>query len=84
MTPLKRMKNAFEKTLEGAAEFASAMCDFVSEAINAFSLNEEEYLAYIQALQSAPELVRRAKYSKKARVRKKNHNRIMREYGRRM
>lgn len=84
MTPLQRMKNAFNKTLEGAAEFVSAMCDFIAEASNDFSLNSWEYLAYAQAAQSAPGLVHRAIYSKKARVRKKCHNRIMREYGRRM
>ena len=37
--------------------------------------------AYRQARQEHPEWVHRAQYSKRKRIRKKYHDRIMREYG---
>lgn len=87
MTELERVTDAVAKLAEACNEATKAVGDWVCSVIKAFceSLDFESIMqasAYIQAQKEHPEWVHRATYSKKKRIRKKYHDRIMRQYGR--
>lgn len=91
MQSIERLGEAFNKAAAALAEFAAALAECIScsaeclgEAFAQFVAGADiaPIAAYTAASQEHPEWVHRATYSKKKRIRKKYHNRIMRMYGR--
>lgn len=80
---LERIGEAFGQLVTAVGNFTAAWY----ESIRAFaqfltSLNVPEIVAYTEAEKEHSEWVHRAMYSKKKRIRKKYHGRIMRQYWR--
>ena len=63
------------------AEFAAAMVDACTSVVSGYAEMFACLNAYARAEKVKPQWVHFAKYHKKKRIRKKYHNRIMREFG---
>lgn len=87
MTEWEQVTDSFAKLAEACNEATKAVADWVDSVMKYFceTLNFKSLIeasAYIQAQKEHPEWVHRATYSKKKRIRKKYHDRIMRQYWR--
>lgn len=87
MTEWEQVTDLFAKMAETFSEAAKAVADWESSVMKTFCeiLDVESIIqasAYIQAQKEHPEWVHKANYSKKKRIRKKYHDRIMRQYWR--
>lgn len=88
MLEIERLHEAIARLADAASEFAIALGQAAVEMLspvlndNTFGKIMEHYAAYTAAANERPEWVHRATYSKKKRIRKKYHDRIMRQYGR--
>ena len=72
-----------ERLSKALAGLGKAICETVSALGELLSLFDTEMLAaYAAASKQHPDWVRRANHSKKRRVQKKYHDKIMREYRR--
>jgi len=85
MTEWERVTDSFAKLAEACNEATKAVVDWACSAVKTFceTLDFESILeasAYIQAQKEHPEWVHKAIHSKKKRIRKKYHDRIMRKY----
>ena len=87
MTEWERVTDSFSKLAEACNEATKAVADWACSVIKTFceTLDFEFIIkasAYIQAQKEHPEWVHKATYCKKKRIRKKYHDRIMRQYWR--
>lgn len=85
MMEWERVTEAMQNFVNACGEFASAFVDWVTAAVKTFveTLDIETIVkaaAYTKAAKEHPEWVHKAIYSKKKRIRKKYHDRIMRQY----
>jgi len=74
---MKNQTEAYSTLAEFAAECGRIFGNLVSMITDYLSCN----MQYVKADAEHPEWVHRAIYSKKKRIRKKYHDRIMRTYG---
>lgn len=85
------IQEAIDKCTDAFADFGNAilkladgMGDLMADLVEILSKNTSHYLGYVAAYRMAadehPEWVRRARCSKKKHIRKKYHDRIMRQY----
>lgn len=87
MNEWERVREAYAKLAYACAEASAAIVAWASAAVKTLceTLDLESIVkmaAYATVNKEHPEWVHRALYSKKKRIRKKYHDRIMREYGR--
>lgn len=87
MADWERVTKAFNKLAEACSETLNALSDWVSSAVKTLCDGVDftpiiKATAYTLAQKEHPEWVHKATHSKKKRIRKKYHDRIMREYGR--
>lgn len=85
MTEWERLQASFAKLAEACNEATKAVADWVCSVVKSFSesLDFESIIqasAYIKAKKEHPEWVHKAIHSKKKRIRKKYHDRIMRQW----
>lgn len=83
MNEFEQVQATFEKITTAYCEFTSAFVDWACNAIKVFmeTLDFESIVkvaAYTKAAEAHREWVHRATYSKKKRIRKKYHDKIMR------
>lgn len=85
MQELERLHKASVQLGSAFGEFFSAVADYLGKTLKNISPTLKEIgsvgAAYNTARAEHPEWVHRANYSKKRRIQKKYHDRIMREYG---
>lgn len=77
----ERAGAAITKMAEAIGEFAAAMDDACASVFSGVAKMLACQNAYARAEKVNPKWVHFAKYHKKKRIRKKYHNRIMREFG---
>lgn len=77
----ERAGAAIAKMAEAIGEFAAAMADACASVFSGAAEMFACLNAYARAEKVNPKWVHFAKYHKKKRIRKKYHNRIMREFG---
>lgn len=83
MQSIERLNEALRETAEAAMKVAQAFVDCFCEIAADFLRETIVVLtAYNVAAKERSEWVHMATYSKKKRIRKKYHDRIMRNYGR--
>ena len=87
MTEWERLRESIENLSDALARCGEALVNWASAAVKkiAETLNVDsifEAAAYTKAKKEHPEWVHKAIYSKKKRIRKKYHDRIMRQYWR--
>jgi hypothetical protein len=84
MLEIERLGEAFANLATAAGEVALALGETAVALISALPVDEiaEQLAAYQEAGNEHPEWVHMANYSKKKRIRKKYHDRIMRQYRR--
>lgn len=87
MTEWEQVTDLFAKLAEACNETTKAVVDWVCSVAKTLceTLDFEsiiQALAYIQAQKEHPEWVHKAIHCKKKRIRKKYHDRIMRQYWR--
>lgn len=87
MTEFESVTESLENALDAIARLGEALVNWVSAAVKtmAEALGADSIVmaaAYAQAKKKHPEWVHRAEYSKKKRIRKKYHDRIMKAYWR--
>lgn len=87
MTEWERVSEALKNASDALVQLGEALVNWVSAAVKTFAetLNVDaifEAAAYTKAKKEHPEWVHKAKYSKKKRIRKKYHDRIMLQYWR--
>lgn len=87
MTEWERVTEALENLSDALVRFGEAFVDWGIAAVKTFveTLDIETIVkaaAYTKAEKEHPEWVHKAIYSKKKRIRKKYHDRIMRQYWR--
>lgn len=87
MTEWERMSEALKNVSDAIVQFGEAFVNWACAAVKTFTetLDVESLIkvaAYTKAKGKHPEWVHKANYSKKKRIRKKYHDRIMRQYWR--
>lgn len=87
MTEWERVTESLENLSDALYRFGEALVDWGIAAVKTFveSIgieNIEKAAAYTKAKKEHPEWVHKAIYCKKKRIRKKYHDRIMRQYWR--
>lgn len=87
MSEWEKAREAFGKLADACAEASAAIAAWVSATVKGLCETLDvaaiiEMAAYATVNKEHPEWVHRALYSKKKRIRKKYHDRIMRKYGR--
>lgn len=87
MQEFEELNEAAAKVAAAAVEFARVLGQAVAAAFEKIEWKSicavaAYEMAYAKAQQDRPEWVHRANNSKKKRIRKKYHDRIMRQYGR--
>lgn len=87
MTEWERVTETMQNFANACCEFTSAFVAWVTAAVKTFieTLDIETIVktaAYTKAEKEHPEWVHKAIYCKKKRIRKKYHDRIMRQYWR--
>ncbi len=87
MQSSEKLGEAFSKAAAAFAECAHAVVEYICEMEGAWAqilagVDIAQIVAYQAAEQDHSEWVHRATYSKKKRIRKKYHDKIMRMYGR--
>ena len=80
---MSRLNVALQELAKAAGEVVAAFADLIAEAFAPLSLEQvvQCKLAYEEAERERPTWVHFATRHKKRRIRKKYHDRIMREYG---
>lgn len=87
----KALRDAVVAIGEFAATLSKCICEIVASLASSNIVKlvaelareiDDEQAAYTLAAKEHSDWVHRAKYSKKKRIRKKYHDRIMRQYGR--
>lgn len=87
MSEWEKAREAFGKLVDACAEASAAIAEWVGATVKGLCETLDvaaiiKMAAYATVNSKHPEWVHRALYSKKKRIRKKYHDRIMREYGR--
>lgn len=76
MTEWEKVTESIKSVADSLTQFFDSFANWLGSIVPAVDL-----LAYYKAQKEHPEWVKRANRSKKKRIRKKYHDRIMREYG---
>ena len=77
MTEWERVTESIKSVADSLTQFFDSVANWLGSIVPV----AVELLAYSKAQNEHPEWVKRANRSKKKRIRKKYHDRIMREYG---